>query len=32
MSDMIKQLRESGYKVINDLKETKEKKKTKKEK
>ena len=31
MSDMIKQLTESGYKVINDLKETKEKKKTKKE-
>ena len=31
MSDMIKQLESSGYKVINDLKETKEKKKTKKE-
>ena len=31
MSDMIKQLENSGYKVINDLKETKEKKKTKKE-
>ena len=32
MSDMIKQLESSGYTVINDLKETKEKpKKTKKE-
>ena len=31
MSDMIKQLESSGYKVVNDLKETKEKKKTKKE-
>ena len=33
MSDMIKQLESSGYKVVNDLKETKEKtKKTKKRK
>ena len=31
MSDMIKQLESSGYTVVNDLKETKEKKKTKKE-
>ena len=29
---MIKQLESSGYTVVNDLKETKEKKKTKKEK